>query len=129
MNGKLKVLTAGVLFFMGGQFVQAQQKKDEAKEKEIEEVVVVGYGTQKKRDLTGSVVSVKNEDVVAAPTSNVMEALQGKIAGLDITKSSGQVGGGVNILLRGSRSIYGDNSPLFIRVSSSVFQFLVSKTM
>lgn len=80
----------------------------------LEELVVVGYGTQKKRDLTGSVVSVKNEDVVAAPTSNVMEALQGKIAGLDITKSSGQVGGGVNILLRGSRSIYGDNSPLFI---------------
>ena len=80
----------------------------------LEELVVVGYGTQKKRDLTGSVVSVKNADVVAAPTSNVMEALQGKIAGLDITKSSGQVGGGVNILLRGSRSIYGDNSPLFI---------------
>ena len=80
----------------------------------LEELVVVGYGTQKKRDLTGSVVSVKNEDVVATPTSNVMEALQGKIAGLDITKSSGQVGGGVNILLRGSRSIYGDNSPLFI---------------
>ena len=43
----------------------------------VEELVVVGYGTQKKRDLTGSVVSVKNEDVVAAPTSNVM-VVEGK---------------------------------------------------
>ncbi len=80
----------------------------------LDEMVVIGYGTQKKRDLTGSVVSIKNDDVVIAPTSNVMEALQGKVSGLDITKTSGQVGGGVNILLRGSRSIYGSNSPLFI---------------
>lgn len=80
----------------------------------LDELVVVGYGTQKKRDVTGAVASMKNQDIVIAPTSDVMEALQGKVAGLDITKSSGQVGGGVNILLRGSRSIYGDNSPLFI---------------
>ena len=80
----------------------------------LDDVVVVGYGTVKKRDLTGSVVSMKNDDIVVSPTSNVMEALQGKISGLDITKSSGEVGGSVSILLRGSRSIYGDNSPLFI---------------
>ncbi len=80
----------------------------------LDDVVVIGYGTVKKRDLTGSVTTMKNEDIVAAPTSNVMEALQGKVAGLDITKTSGEVGGDVNILLRGSRSIYGDNSPLFI---------------
>lgn len=80
----------------------------------LDDVVVIGYGTVKKRDLTGAVTSMKNEDIVIAPTSNVMEALQGKIAGMDITKSSGEVGGGVDILLRGSRSIYGDNTPLFI---------------
>lgn len=80
----------------------------------LDDVVVIGYGTVKKRDLTGAVATMKNEDIVIAPTGNVMEALQGKIAGMDITKSSGQIGAGVNILLRGSRSIYGDNSPLFI---------------
>lgn len=80
----------------------------------LDEVVVVGYGTVKKRDLTGSVISMKNEDVTIAPTSDVMEALQGKIAGFDITKESGEIGSGVNMLLRGSRSIYGDNQPLFI---------------
>ena len=80
----------------------------------LDEVVVVGYGTVKKRDLTGAVTSMKNADVVIAPTNNVMEALQGKVAGLDITKTSGQVGEDVEILLRGSRSIYGSNEPLFI---------------
>ncbi len=80
----------------------------------LDEVVVVGYGTVKKRDLTGAVTSMKNADVVIAPTNNVMEALQGKIAGMDITKTSGQVGEDVEILLRGSRSIYGSNEPLFI---------------
>ena len=80
----------------------------------LDDVVVIGYGTQKKRDLTGAVVSMKNEDVTIAPTSDVMEALQGKIAGFDITKESGEIGAGVNLLLRGSRSIYGDNQPLFI---------------
>lgn len=81
---------------------------------ELDDVVVIGYGTVKKRDLTGAVTSMKNADIVAAPTANVMEALQGKVAGLDITKTTGETGEDVNILLRGSRSIYGDNSPLFI---------------
>ena len=80
----------------------------------LEDVVVIGYGTVKKKDLTGAVTTMKTEDITIAPTSNAMEALQGKVAGLDITKSSGQVGSGVSILLRGSRSIYGDNAPLFI---------------
>jgi len=80
----------------------------------LDEVVVVGYGSVKKRDLTGAVTSVKSAEVLAAPTNNVMEALQGKIPGMDITKTSGQVGGDVTILLRGSRSIYGSNEPLFI---------------
>lgn len=80
----------------------------------LDEVVVIGYGTVKKRDLTGAVSSVSSEDILIAPTSNAMEALSGKIAGMDIVKTSGRVGDDVDILLRGSRSIYGDNSPLFI---------------
>ncbi|MFV0377056.1 MAG: TonB-dependent receptor [Mangrovibacterium sp.] len=80
----------------------------------LEEVVAIGYGTVKKKDLTGAVSSVKTEDIVISPTSNVMEALQGKVAGMDIIKTSGQVGKDVDILLRGNRSIYGSNQPLFI---------------
>ncbi|MCH5311007.1 MAG: TonB-dependent receptor [Prevotella sp.] len=80
----------------------------------MDEVVVIGYGTAKKRDLTGAVTSMKSEDITIAPTSNAMEALQGKIAGMDIAVTSGQIGQDPQILLRGSRSIYGDNSPLFI---------------
>ena len=80
----------------------------------LEDVVVVGYGTVKKKDLTGAVASMKSEDITISPTPNAMEALQGKVAGLDITKTSGSAGSSVSILLRGSRSIYGDNAPLFI---------------
>ena len=56
----------------------------------LDEVVVIGYGTVKKRDLTGAVASVKSEDIVRMPTSNVLEAIQGQVAGLDITRSSGE---------------------------------------
>ena len=88
--------------------------KMEVETSDLDEVVVVGYGTVKKRDLTGAVTSMKNEDITIAPTNNAMEALQGKIAGMDITVTTGQVGQDPSILLRGSRSIYGSNSPLFI---------------
>lgn len=80
----------------------------------MDEVVVVGYGTVKKKDLTGAVTSMKAEDITITPTSNAMEALQGKIAGMDIAVTSGEIGADPTILLRGSRSIYGSNEPLFI---------------
>ncbi|HZH71143.1 MAG TPA: TonB-dependent receptor [Mariniphaga sp.] len=80
----------------------------------LDEVVAIGYGTVRKRDLTGAVSSIKPEDITVSPTNNVMEALQGKVSGMDIMKTSGQIGSDVEIYLRGSRSIYGDNSPLFI---------------
>lgn len=83
----------------------------------MDEVVVIGYGTMKKRDVTGSISQVKSADITIAATSNPMEALQGKVAGLDITRESGQVGSGVTMQLRGNRSITSDASstgPLFI---------------
>ena len=70
----------------------------------LDEVVVIGYGTVKKRDLTGAVTSVKSGDITASPVNNPMEALQGKVAGLDIMKSSGKAGADVDIQLRGTRS-------------------------
>ncbi|MCR5395810.1 MAG: TonB-dependent receptor, partial [Bacteroidales bacterium] len=80
----------------------------------LDEVVVVGYGVQKKRDLTGAITSIKNQDITLNPSNNPMEALQGKVAGLDITKTSGQAGSGVNIQLRGTRSIDANGTPKFI---------------
>ena len=81
---------------------------------DLEETVVIGYGAVKKRDLTGAVASVKSDEIVKTPTTNVMEALQGQVAGFDITRSTGEVGAPMNMTLRGNRSIYGNNAPLFI---------------
>ena len=81
---------------------------------DLDEIVVIGYGAVRKRDLTGSVQSLKNEEITLAPTGNVMEALQGRVAGLDIVRSSGKAGADVEMNLRGTRSINGKNEPLFI---------------
>ncbi len=80
----------------------------------LDEVVVVGYGVQKKRDLTGAISSVKADEIKVAPVMNAMEGLQGKIAGLDITRESGAAGSSPTLLLRGNRSLDGSNSPLFV---------------
>ena len=80
----------------------------------LDEVVVIGYGAIKKSNVTGAIVSVKEEDLKRVPTTNVVEALQGKLPGVDITRSSGQAGAGINIAVRGNRSLTASNSPLFI---------------
>lgn len=69
----------------------------------LDEVVVVGYGVMKKSDVTGSISSLKSKDLTSVPTSNVLEAMQGKIAGLDMTKSDGEAGSALNFTLRGNR--------------------------
>lgn len=80
----------------------------------LDEVVLVGYGTQSKRDLTGSVGSVKAEELQAAPTPNFDRALAGRIAGVQVTSSDGTPGGQANIVIRGGNSITSDNSPLYV---------------
>ena len=86
--------------------------KDDSKD--LDELVVVGYGTVKKRDLTGSVSSIKADDIAKSTSSNAMQAMQAKVPGLDIQQSSGQAGAGLNITLRGNRSILANNSPLIL---------------
>lgn len=71
----------------------------------MDEVVVIGYGTQKKRDLTGAITTVKSDDITLTPGPNPVEALQGKVAGLDITRASGAAGASSSMKLRGTRSI------------------------
>lgn len=80
----------------------------------LDDVVVIGYGSVKKRDLTGAVSSVKSDIVKLTPAANPMESLQGRIAGLDITKSSGQAGAGVSMQLRGNRSISEGGNPMIL---------------
>ena len=80
----------------------------------LEEVVVIGYGTVKKRDLTGSVSSVKSDDLNLAVAPSVAHALQGKAAGLVISQNSAQPGGGLDIRVRGEGSINGSKTPLYV---------------
>ena len=80
----------------------------------LDEVVVVGYGVQKKRDLSGAVSSVKSRDITAIPTTNALEAFQGKVAGLDLTASSGKAGADLSFTIRGERSLKASNAPLIL---------------
>lgn len=81
--------------------------------KALSEVIVVGYGTQKRSDLTGSVSSVKAEDVKNLPVRSVTEALQGRAAGVQVTRNDGSPGASSDIVIRGVGSI-GGMSPLYI---------------
>lgn len=79
----------------------------------LEEVVVVGYGTKKKSDLTGSIVSVGAKEIASRPVQNAVQAMQGKAAGVDIG-SNERPGTVANINIRGVRSISASNSPLYV---------------
>ncbi|MDR7130225.1 TonB-linked SusC/RagA family outer membrane protein [Algoriphagus sp. 4150] len=82
----------------------------------LEEIVVVGYGTQKKSDITGSIASVNETSLRDVPVSNLSDALKGRAAGLDIQKSGGNSKPGSNptIRIRGERSVRAGNDPLFV---------------
>lgn len=80
----------------------------------IDEVVVVGYGTQKKSDITGSVGSVKAAELVSAPLPNTAQALQGRISGVMVQNSSGTPSGDITIRIRGANSLTYGNDPLVI---------------
>ncbi len=80
---------------------------------DLEEVVVVGYGTQKRRDLTGAVASLP-ENLLRQPVSSLDQTLKGAVSGVQVTQTSGQPGGGVSIRIRGGASIQGGNEPLYV---------------
>ena len=79
-----------------------------------DEVVVVGYGTMKKKDLTGSVSSVKADELTAFTVANPVQALQGRVPGVVLSQNTGNPSGDYSIRIRGVNSIKGDNSPLYI---------------
>ncbi len=80
----------------------------------IEEVVAIGYGTMKKSDLTGSVSTVKTQEINAVPSSNVLQSLTGRIAGVNISQNTGAPGSAMSIRIRGINSIQGGNEPLYV---------------
>ncbi|OYX83558.1 MAG: SusC/RagA family protein [Flavobacteriales bacterium 32-34-25] len=80
----------------------------------LNEVVVVGYGTQKRKDLTGAISSVKGEELAKIPVQNVAQALQGRIAGMEVTMSDGTPGSDPSIKIRGGMSITQSNEPLYV---------------
>ena len=82
--------------------------------KALDEVVVIGYGTAKRKDITGSVATVNAEALTVVPVASATEALTGKMAGVQITTTEGSPDAEMKIRVRGGGSITGDNTPLFI---------------
>lgn len=80
----------------------------------LDEVVVVGYGTQKKSDLTGSIASINEEDFQNNAQTSVDQMLQGRVAGLRVSQTSAQPGGGVSVRIRGNSSLNASNEPLYV---------------
>lgn len=80
----------------------------------LNEIVVIGYGEVQRRDVTGAVASVKMEELQKAPVGRALEALAGRVAGVQVQSENGKPGGGVNIVIRGANSLTQDNSPLYV---------------
>jgi len=81
---------------------------------QLNEVVVVGYGTQTKKDLTSAIVSVSSKDIENQPITNAVQAIQGKAAGVQVSSQSGKPGAGITVSIRGNTSILASNSPLYV---------------
>ncbi|MCD0457414.1 SusC/RagA family TonB-linked outer membrane protein [Chryseobacterium sp. LC2016-27] len=88
--------------------------KDDSRLKDIEEVVMIGYGSQKKSDVTGAVGSVKSEDFNKGMVANVGQLLQGKVAGVNVSNVSGEPGANQNIIIRGVGSLRSGTTPLYV---------------
>jgi TonB-linked SusC/RagA family outer membrane protein len=82
--------------------------------KALNEIVVVGYGTQKKRDLTGAISSISSRDIAETPAANILQNAQGRLAGVDIVRANGNPGAAPVIRIRGNRSITAGNGPLYV---------------
>ncbi|GAA0878163.1 TonB-dependent receptor [Algoriphagus jejuensis] len=115
--------TAAVLVFSFLGFVPKEIKVDNqttidvtlsTDDQELDEVVVIGYGSARKSDLTGAVSQVNSDELNAFPTTNVLQSLNGRAAGVQVIQNNGAPGGGVSVRIRGANSIQGDNDPLYV---------------
>ncbi|WP_027378440.1 SusC/RagA family TonB-linked outer membrane protein [Chryseobacterium daeguense] len=113
MKNFTTVLKIAPAFLLASTIIHAQTQDSATKEKKIEEVVLIGYGKQKKSDLTGSITSVTAKDFNGGATS-AGQLIQGKTPGVQITNNSGAPGSGTAIRIRGTASLNGNNSPLIV---------------
>ncbi len=97
---------------INGQFTINVVMRDDTQS--LDELVVVGYGTMKKNDVTGSVATVGTEKLNAKGAGSVLENLQGTVAGVNITKSSGRTNGGIDVEIRGKSSINSSTKPMYV---------------
>src|SRR5690606_23284339 len=111
MNVKIKVLSIGVVFF-AAQSLSAQQ--DSAKVQNIDEVIVVGYGTQRKSEVTGAISSIKAADIATIAAPSFEQQLAGRAAGVQVSTPSGVLGEAPRIRIRGIASLTSGLSPLII---------------
>ncbi len=81
---------------------------------DLDEVVVIGYGAVKKSDLTGSVASIRTDDLKKIPVNSLDQGIQGKVSGVQVTQLSAQPGGAMSLRIRGGNSIMAGNEPLFV---------------
>lgn len=121
MNVKLPLLTIGVLFF-SGQSLMAQKKQtgtkkpkiDTVSNREIEEVVVQGYRSVTKKTAAVSSATISNETIENRPNANVLNTIQGQLAGVNIVAGSGQPGAKPEVIIRGVGTINGNYDPLYV---------------
>lgn len=114
MNVRLRVLSAGVLFFTGQAFFAQTKPVDSTKETKIETVVVQGYRTISKKTAVTSTASVTSETIEGRPNANVMNVVQGQLAGVNITASTGQPGAKSQVIIRGVGTFQGNTDPLYV---------------
>ena len=113
MRNYSKVLKIAPAFLLAGTMMLEAQQKDSIKQKEIEQVVLIGYGKQKKTDLTGSIASVTAKDFNGGATSPD-QLIQGKAPGVTVTGNGGNPGAGSTIRIRGGASLTASNDPLIV---------------
>lgn len=103
-----------VLYFTANFNAQDTKKDTLPKEQKIEEVVMIGYGTQKKSNVTGAISSIKASDIEAIPAGKPEQVLQGRAAGVNVVSNSGQPGASATVRVRGITSYSSNNDPLWV---------------
>lgn len=115
MNGQLQVSYVGyvtkIVNINGKNDLRVTLSEDNHN---LEEIVVVGYGSMKKKDLTGSVAGLRSEEINQSKSSSFINAMQGKLAGVQISSQSGELGANTRISIRGVNSVYGSSLPLYV---------------
>ncbi|MBS1567562.1 MAG: SusC/RagA family TonB-linked outer membrane protein, partial [Bacteroidetes bacterium] len=96
---------------LGKEYEKVQLKK---RNQNLDDVIVVGYGSRKKSEVTGAITKVKASELLQTPVANLAQGLQGRVAGLQITQNNAAPGGSISVRLRGTNSINGSSEPLYI---------------